>query len=183
MVSELLAACSPARLRGPTRLHIRPSQAPPSLAARSLVARRDRLSSPQAAPRPSGSLPAFRTALAAGLLALAAGCGSPGSTAAQTAGTPGMGTPCGMTRTAANVPVDIQVAHGQVSCATAMTVEKDYARYIASGRAPGNGGGGPVHILGWTCQGFPTPVVLKTGQASKCVDGGVEILAILPAPA
>jgi hypothetical protein len=25
--------------------------------------------------------------------------------------------------------------------------------------------------------------VLKTGQASKCVQGGVEILAILPAPA
>jgi hypothetical protein len=111
-------------------------------------------------------------------MALAAGCGSPGS-AGATAG----GTPCGITRTAANVPVNIQVARGQVSCATAMTVERDYARYIAAGKAPGNGGGGPVHILGWTCQGFPTPVVLKTGQASKCVQGGVEILAILPAPA
>jgi hypothetical protein len=121
---------------------------------------------------------ACRAALAAGLLALAGGCGSPGSTAAKTAG-----TPCGMTRTAANVPVNIQVARGQVSCATAMTVEKDYARYVASGKVPGNGGGGPVHILGWTCQGFPTPVVLRTGQASKCVQGGVEILAILPAPA
>jgi hypothetical protein len=123
---------------------------------------------------------ACRAALAAGLLALAAGCGSPGAT---TGGIPGMATPCGMTRTAANVPVSIQVARGQVSCATAMTVERDYARYIAAGKAPGNGGGGPVRILGWTCQGFPTPVVLKTGQASKCVQGGVEILAILPAPA
>jgi hypothetical protein len=128
--------------------------------------------------RPSGSLSACRAALAAGALALGAGCGSPGST-----GTPGTATPCGMTRTAANVPVTIQVAHGQVSCATAMTVERDYARYVAAGKAPGNGGGGPVRILGWTCQGFPTPVVLKTGQASKCVQGGVEILAILPAPA
>jgi hypothetical protein len=118
--------------------------------------------------------------LAAGLLALAAGCGSPGS---KTGGAPGTATPCGMTRTAANVPVNIQVARGQVSCAIAMTVERDYARYIAAGKAPGNGGGGPVRILGWTCQGFPTPVVLKTGQASKCVQGGVEILAILPAPA
>ena len=122
-------------------------------------------------------------ALAAGLLALAAGCGSPGSTAAQTGGNLSTGTPCGMTRTAANVPVNIQVARGQVSCATAMTVERDYARYIAAGKAPGNGGGGPVRILGWTCQGFPTPVVLRTGQASKCVQGAVEILAILPAPA
>jgi hypothetical protein len=26
-------------------------------------------------------------------------------------------------------------------------------------------------------------VVLKTGQASKCVNGSTEILAILPAPA
>lgn len=124
-----------------------------------------------------------RAALAAGLLALAVGCSSPGSTAASSAGTPGTATPCGMTRTAANVPVSIQVARGQVSCATAMTVERDYARYIAEGKAPGNGGGGPVRILGWICQGFPTPVVLKTGQASKCVQGSVEILAILPAPA
>ena len=121
-------------------------------------------------------------ALAAGLLALAAGCGSRSSPAASQAGAPTSETPCGMTRTAANVPVNIQVARGQVSCAIAMTVERDYARYIAAGKAPGNGGGGPVRILGWTCQGFPTPVVLKTGQASKCVQGGVEILAILPAP-
>ena len=47
---------------------------------------------------------------------------------------------------------------------------------------PGTGGGAPVHVQGWTCQGFATPVVLRTGQASKCVDGGKEILAILPNP-
>jgi hypothetical protein len=176
--SEQLAACFPARLRGRTRLAI-----PPSLAPSSLVGRCYRLSSPRAAKRPSASLSAYCAALAAGVLVLAAGCGSPGSTAAKTGGTSATGTPCGMTRTAANVPVNIQVARGQVSCATAMTVERDYARYIAAGKAPGNGGGGPVRILGWTCQGFPTPVVLKTGQASKCVQGGVEILAILPAPA
>ena len=122
-------------------------------------------------------------ALAAGVLALAAGCGSPSGVAAKSAGAPGTATPCGMTRTAANVPVSIQVARGQVSCPTALTVERDYARFIASGKAPGNGGGGPVHIRGWTCEGFPTPIVLRTGQASKCVQGDVEILAILPAPA
>jgi hypothetical protein len=123
------------------------------------------------------------TALTATLLALTAACGSPGSPAAGSAGAPNAGTPCGMTRTAANVPVNIQVERGQVSCATALTVERDYAKVVSAGKAPGNGGGGPVHILGWTCVGFPTPVVLKTGQASKCVQGGVEILAILPAPA
>jgi hypothetical protein len=122
-------------------------------------------------------------ALAPGLLALAAGCGSPSGAAARSAGAQPTGTPCGTTRTAANVPVSIQVARGQVSCATALSVERDYAEVILAGKAPGNGGGGPVHIMGWTCEGFPTPVVLKTGQASKCVQDGVEILAILPAPA
>ena len=57
-----------------------------------------------------------------------------------------------------------------------------YARAIRSGLAPGNGGGGPVKIKGWTCQGFATPVVLQTGKASKCARDGVEILEILPPP-
>jgi hypothetical protein len=121
-----------------------------------------------------------RAASAAALLVLVAGCGSPGSPA--TSGS-SAATACGMTRTAANVPVTIQVERGQVSCATALTVEREYAKVVSEGQAPGNGGGGPVHVLGWTCQGFPTPVVLKTGQASKCVQDGEEILAILPAPA
>jgi hypothetical protein len=132
------------------------------------------------------AVPVRRAALAgfaAGVLALAAGCGSPGSSSPKAGGSPTEATPCGMTRTAANVPVNIQIARGQVPCATALTVERDYAKVVAAGKAPGNGGGGPVHVLGWTCQGFPTPVVLKTGQASKCVQGGEEILAILPAPA
>ena len=119
---------------------------------------------------------------------LATGCGAAAKTsaggrhpAASQSGAPV--ARCGTTRTAANVPVNVEVAHGQVSCATALTVERGYARAIQAGRAPGNGGGGPVTIKGWTCQGFPTPEVLKTGQASKCVSGTTEILAILPAPA
>jgi hypothetical protein len=122
-------------------------------------------------------------ALAAMVLALTVGCGSHSSPAGTQEGGPISGTPCGTTRTAANVPVNIQVARGQVSCATALTVERAYAKAILTGKAPGNGGGGPVHILGWICQGFTTPVVLETGQASKCVQGSDEILAILPAPA
>jgi hypothetical protein len=123
-----------------------------------------------------------RIGLASAAVLLAAGCGS---TARATGnGSPGANvTPCGTTRTAANVPVHIQVEHGPVSCTTAMSIERAYAKAIMAGRAPGNGGGGPVNINGWTCQGFNTPEVLKTGHASKCVQGGSEILAILPAPA
>jgi hypothetical protein len=79
--------------------------------------------------------------------------------------------------------VKIDIAQGNVSCSTAMTIEHDYAKAIRAGRAPGNGGGGPVRIKGWTCSGFATPIVLRTGKASKCVDAGNEILAILPVSA
>src|SRR5262252_6504521 len=48
------------------------------------------------------------------------------------------------------------------------------------GRAPGNGGGGPVKIMGWTCQGFATPVVLHTGKVSMWQHDRNEILEILP---
>jgi hypothetical protein len=124
--------------------------------------------------------PAGGIAAVAMLLAAVAGCGSPASSAAST-GTTGT-TVCGTTRTAANVPVHIQIAHGQVPCATALSVERAYAKAIESGQVPGTGGGAPVRVRGWTCQGFTTPVVLKTGQASKCVQGGSEILAVLPPP-
>jgi hypothetical protein len=122
----------------------------------------------------------------AALLTMAAGCGSPApkpGTAAKRSATSAGATSCGTTRTAANVPVQIQIARGQVSCSTALTVERDYAKAIQSGKVAGTGGGAPVHVQGWVCQGFTTPVVLKTGQASKCVQGSSEILAILPAPA
>jgi hypothetical protein len=135
--------------------------------------------------RPSGrsTLPARGTALIMLALALTAGCGSPSTPAAQPKTAKTTATMCGTTRTAANVPVNIQVKHGQVSCTTALRVERAYAAAILAGKAPGSGGGGPVHVSGWTCEGFTTPVVLQTGQASKCVKGSKEILAILPAPA
>ncbi len=125
------------------------------------------------------------------VIALMASCGGHGSPAASgaSARSPGQGdagrpaAACGTTKTAANVPVQVDVSHGTVTCAVAMTIERDYAKAIRSGSAPGNGGGGPVTIDGWTCQGFATPVVLRTGQASKCVHGPAEILAILPLPA
>ncbi|MGB6456803.1 MAG: hypothetical protein WBH47_20235 [Streptosporangiaceae bacterium] len=89
---------------------------------------------------------------------------------------------CGTGRTAANVPVEIEVDHGQVACSAAMEVEASYARAIVDGRAPGNGGGGPVSIDGWTCQGLATPQLLKTGETSKCAKDGHEIVAILKSP-
>ena len=60
-----------------------------------------------------------------------------------------------------------------------MTIERAYATALASGRAPGNGGGGPVSIKGWVCEGFDTPEILRTGDASKCSKGPSEILAVL----
>jgi hypothetical protein len=132
-------------------------------------------------------------AVAASVLAVlaagaAAGCGaarkqattaagsSPGSTAA---GVPA--TRCGTVRTAAGVPVDVEVV-GQASCRDAMTVERDYYRALASGKVPGNGGGAPVTIDGWICQGYDTPQVLATGRASGCRRHGMQILAVLPSP-
>lgn len=145
-----------------------------------------RVRRPRAPARARLTAPACGVAAAAILLAVA-GCGSPATSSAAPAGSGTTGsatrmTVCGTTRTAANVPVHIQIARGKVSCAAALKVERDYAKAILSGDVPGTGGGAPVHVRGWTCQGFTTPVVLKTGQASRCVQGSKEILAILPAP-
>jgi hypothetical protein len=90
---------------------------------------------------------------------------------------------CGMSHTAARVPIEVAVAQGQVSCTTALAIESAYAKAIVEGKAPGNGGGGPVTVDGWTCHGFPTPEVLKTGKTSKCVKDGTEIVATLKVPA
>jgi hypothetical protein len=89
---------------------------------------------------------------------------------------------CGTGRTAANVPVEIEVDRGQVSCSAAMQVEASYAKAIVDGQAPGNGGGGPVKVDGWTCQGLATPQLLKTGETSKCARDGRQIVAILKSP-
>jgi len=86
---------------------------------------------------------------------------------------------CGTSRTAANVPVEVEVDRGQVACSQALAVEANYAKAIVAGLAPGNGGGGPVQVNGWTCQGLDTPQLLKTGETSKCAKDGREIVAIL----
>jgi hypothetical protein len=120
-----------------------------------------------------------RVAMFALVLTFAVGCGGSSSKSTTTA----KAISCGEAKTAANVPIHIEIVKGQFSCQTALAVEKKYDVAVRSGHAPGNGGGGPVKIDGWTCQGFSTPIVLHTGKASKCVKGGDEILAILPTPA
>lgn len=89
------------------------------------------------------------------------------------------GSSCGTTRTDANVPVVIKVAKGSVDCSTVMRVEQGYATKIRDGDVKGNGGGAPVAVDGWTCQGFPTPQVLRTGNASECHTAGAEVVAVL----
>ena len=120
--------------------------------------------------------PRARCVTALGIMLVLAGCsgGHPGGGAAASA------IYCGKAHTAARVPVRIEVVKGSVSCATAMAIERGYASAVAAGKAPGNGGGGPVRVSGWTCEGFTTPVVLRTGNTSKCVRAGSEILAVLP---
>jgi hypothetical protein len=109
----------------------------------------------------------------AGLLA---GCGS------ATAAGAGAGASCGTTRTAANVSVIIKVVKGTVNCGTALRVENEYAAKIRAGQVPGNGGGAPVAVSGWTCQGYPTPEVLSTGDASQCHTSTAAIVAVLTVP-
>jgi hypothetical protein len=121
-----------------------------------------------------------RTAQIAGLLVLLGG--GTGLLAGCAAADSGPGASCGTTRTAANVPVIIKVAKGSVNCGTALRVENEYAARIRAGQVPGNGGGAPVAVSGWTCQGYPTPEVLSTGNTSQCHTSTSAIVAVLPVP-
>ncbi len=121
------------------------------------------------------------TAVVTGIAGTVAGCSRSASGGHPAGGSsPAYVASCGSAKTAADVPVQVKIARGHASCSTAKAVEAAYATAIRSGQAPGNGGGGPVKVKGWTCQGFATPVVLHTGKASKCVRDGEEILEILP---
>jgi hypothetical protein len=129
------------------------------------------------------SRPAAAPVLAILALGTLTGCGSAGSGGGGAGGSgPPPAQQCGTTHTPAGVPVEIDVQQGHVACHLAMTVERGYERAVASGKMPGNGGGAPVHIGGWVCQGFNTPVVLSTGHASACRKGKQQILAVLPPP-
>ena len=175
----------PADRTGPRRAALR--QAPGLPFARLCLARPcGRFHRPgRASGRPSLAEPARQRLSRAGLAAVAvglglgvlAGCGTSGA-----ASTPGAAQTCGTTRTGANVPVIVTIDQGSVSCATALRVENSYAAVVRTGQIRGTGGGAPVTVSGWTCQGFPTPEVLKTGETSVCRAGAAEVLAVLPPP-
>ena len=116
------------------------------------------------------------------LTLLTGGVGVLASCASGAAGSAGPGASCGTTHTAANVPVVIKVARGTVNCGTALRVENEYAAEVRDGQVRGNGGGAPVAVSGWTCQGYPTPEVLSTGNTSQCHTGSAAIVAVLPVP-
>ena len=107
---------------------------------------------------------------------LLTGCSSGG----PGAGGSGSGATCGTARTAAGVPVIIKVVKGSVNCGTALKVEDQYAAMIRDGQVAGTGGGAPVTVSGWTCQGYNTPEMLQTGDASQCHTSTAMILAVLP---
>ena len=120
------------------------------------------------------------------ILALAAGCSGrssapPGASSSAPSG-PAARKTCGTSYTAAHVLGRGPGAGWAVDCAVALRVEADYTRELAAGEAPGNGGGGPMPVDGWTCQGYPTPQILQTGRASECHRAGIEFFAVLPAP-
>jgi hypothetical protein len=122
----------------------------------------------------------WQPAAAGAVLALAvgpmlAGCSSGGSGTAA-------GASCGNIRTAVNVPVVIHVAKGTVSCAAALRVEQGYAAMIKKGDIRGNGGGAPVSVDGWTCQGYTTTQALQTGNTSECHTAKAEVVAVLAVP-
>ncbi len=116
------------------------------------------------------------------LVLLTGGAGLLAGCASATAVGAGPGASCGITRTAANVPVIIKVAKGTVNCRTALQVEDEYAAKIRAGQVRGNGGGAPVAVSGWTCQGYSAPEVLSTGNASQCHAGSAAIVAVLRVP-
>ena len=125
---------------------------------------------------------ANRTARRGAAAVIVVGCGLLGLAGCSSAPAGSTGTSCGTTRTGANVPVVIKVTKGTVDCPTAMRVEQGYATLLKEGDIRGNGGGAPVAVNGWTCQGYPTPEVLRTGAASECHTATAEVAAVLALP-
>jgi hypothetical protein len=39
-----------------------------------------------------------------------------------------------------------------------------------------------VTVDGWTCEAYPTPQVLRTGDASECHTASAEVVAVLSLP-
>jgi hypothetical protein len=112
-------------------------------------------------------------ALSAGLALGAAGVGCANAEAAhvdaQTSPTKG-----GTVRTAGGATATVTVTHGTAGCATVKHVLTRYYADLASGRAPGIGGGGPVKVGKWTCVSGPA-----TSPGTTCKSGDVTAKATI----
>jgi hypothetical protein len=137
--------------------------------------------SPRSAASSRQPAPLIFAVLAAAAVLAVTGCGKSSSGQDASDAKPTI-VKCGLSHTAANVPIRVEITRGHVACADAMTIEHDYAKAILHGKAAGASGAGPVTVSGWNCQPYPTPEVLKTGWASRCLRTGAEILAVLPNP-
>jgi hypothetical protein len=126
--------------------------------------------------------------IAAAAALLISGCGAPAAPQASPSGTATPQAPaqlpppratCGTSHTAVNVPVLVEVEKGAVACSVAMRIQSGYTALVRAGKVRGNGGGAPVNVNGWTCQGEDTTTVVQTGVASECHRSGTEIIAVL----
>jgi hypothetical protein len=125
-------------------------------------------------------------AIAVAIAALAAGCsassGPPHSSSSPIPPATQLAPPrvvCGTSHTAVNVPVVMEVEKGSVACQVAMQIQTSYTALVRSGKVPGNGGGAPVKVDGWICQGADTTTAVQNGEASYCTKNGTEIVAVL----
>jgi hypothetical protein len=125
-------------------------------------------------------------AIAVAVAAMAAGCsassGPPRGTSSPVPPATQLPPPratCGTSHTAVDVPVVMEVEKGSVACQVAMQIQASYTALVRSGKVPGNGGGAPVKVDGWTCQGADTTTTVQTGEASECTKDGMEIVAVL----
>jgi hypothetical protein len=115
----------------------------------------------------------------AAALTLAAALGVVACSSAAPVPAGAAGTSCGTTKTAAGVPVTIDVAKGTVNCATVLRVEAGYAAAIEDGELRGNGGGAPVTVDGWSCASYSAVQAERTGDASECHTANAEVVAVL----
>ncbi|HEY2577866.1 MAG TPA: hypothetical protein VGI74_16295 [Streptosporangiaceae bacterium] len=125
-------------------------------------------------------------AVAVAIAALAAGCsassGPPHVSSSPVPAATQLPPPratCGTSHTAVDVPVVMEVEKGSVACQMAMQIQDSYTTLVRSGKVPGNGGGAPVKVDGWICQGADTTTTVQTGEASECTKDGTEIVAVL----
>jgi hypothetical protein len=116
---------------------------------------------------------------------MAAGCGSNNGGPSHLAAVPTASqlapprATCGTSHTAVDVPVLVEIEKGSTSCQLAMRIQNGYTDLVKAGQVRGNGGGAPVQVDGWTCQGTDTTTTVQTGEASECHKGATEIVAVL----